>query len=650
MIAADVKTAANTFAQTELDNGFKAEALHVYQNEHRTPLFWVLRLKHPESGDKWIRPMHLNGNGYALGKPRFENGTPLYMLADIVAHPSAVIWITEGEWAADHLNDKFKKLDVFGEHIATTSSGATSARGANWQCLEGHDVRIWPDNDDAGLKYAQDVTDCLRSIRCRVQHIDVAKLDLAEKADAVDWLEARPDATITQLVDLPVDQLPAPIQSAEPDDAPRGPPRIHPLAFHGILKEIVDVAIKNSEASAVAVAANTIAFFCAMVGRAPYQWVGDSKIHCRPFFLIVGNSAKSRKGTAEKLPRRLFKKVDEILVDRIRDYTVLTVHGGGLSSGEGIGYAIRDASDATVKEGNPTDTGVPDKRLLVIESEFASVLANCRRETSTLSAVIRNLWDGCDLAPLTKNNRTRASNPHVVLIGHITGWEFVEKKSQLEISNGLLNRFLLCYVQRDKLVALPEPTPEAQINRLAEKLADAIEFATGTGFGIGDTLKVTMSQDARQLWEELYPCISVDLPGVTGALTARSEVYVRMLAMIFALLDSSTTIEPSHLRAAIHWLDYVTESTRYIFGNEGEQKALDDLEIFAQKVLAVIKDKGTATRTDINNAFHNHKTATKLNEVLDYLLTATPARIEAVKEKTRGRPSTVYRLAANKAD
>ena len=452
MIAEDVKAAARDFARESLAKGFIWEALHEYVDENGTPLYWKIRLKHPETKEKWIRPMCLNGHGYEPRKPDFTTGAPLYMLADIVARPEAVLWITEGEWAADRLNKKFRQLGVYGEHIASTSGGATSAGGANWKCLQGREVRIWPDNDGPGLKYAQDVADCLRALHCRVRHLDIAKLSLAEHGDAVDWLEVNPEATLDDLLGLSAAEPVAGQQETDADDSPGGPPRIDPRAFHGPLEEIVDLATKNSEAAGVAVAANVIALFSATIGRVPYMWIGDGKNHARPFFLIVGRSAKSRKGTAEALPRRLFKKVDELLRDRVPDYVPLEIHGGGLSSGEGIAHALRDASETTGKDDSPKDPGVPDKRLLVVEPEFAGALAAMRRETSTLSATIRNLWDGRDLAPMTKNNRTRASNPHGVLIGHITGQELIEKIRQLEISNGLLNRFLFLHVQRHQLV------------------------------------------------------------------------------------------------------------------------------------------------------------------------------------------------------
>ena len=62
----------------------------------------------------------------------------------------------------------------------------------------------------------------------------------------------------------------------------------------------------------------------------------------------------------------------------------------GLSSGEGLIWAVRDP--------NGQDAGVADRRLLVIEPEFVSVLKAVGREISTLSPTLRSAWDGRPLA------------------------------------------------------------------------------------------------------------------------------------------------------------------------------------------------------------------------------------------------------------
>ena len=69
------------------------------------------------------------------------------------------------------------------------------------------------------------------------------------------------------------------------------------------------------------------------------------------------------------------------------------------------------------------DDGVLDKRLFVIESEFANVLKVMAREGNTLSPVLRRAWDTGDLRTLTKNSPARATGAHISIIGHITRQE-----------------------------------------------------------------------------------------------------------------------------------------------------------------------------------------------------------------------------------
>ena len=51
-----------------------------------TPLFYRIRLKHPGTGDKWIRPMHHNGHAFVIGEPPAPAiGKPLYRLPELLA-------------------------------------------------------------------------------------------------------------------------------------------------------------------------------------------------------------------------------------------------------------------------------------------------------------------------------------------------------------------------------------------------------------------------------------------------------------------------------------------------------------------------------------------------------------------------------------
>ena len=57
------------------------------------------------------------------------------------------------------------------------------------------------------------------------------------------------------------------------------------------------------------------------------------------------------------------------------------------------------------------DHGVTDKRLLVLEGEFASVLQVCAREKNTLSAIIRQAWDTGDLRSSSRTRRPAPPGP-----------------------------------------------------------------------------------------------------------------------------------------------------------------------------------------------------------------------------------------------
>src|SRR5262245_39829867 len=70
------------------------------------------------------------------------------------------------------------------------------------------------------------------------------------------------------------------------------------------------------------------------------------------------------------------------------------------------------------------DVGVEDKRLLVMENEFAAVLKVIERQGNTLSPVLRHAWKGGELRTMVKTSAARCARPHISTIGHITPAEF----------------------------------------------------------------------------------------------------------------------------------------------------------------------------------------------------------------------------------
>lgn len=203
--------AARRLAAEPIRAGFEPEALHQYSDAYGDPLFWRIRLKHP-NGKKWIRPMRLNGSGFVLGEPAFQDGKPLYRLPDLAARPDDPVIVVEGEGCADAL----AKLGL----LTTTSGSADSAESADWAPMAGREIVIWPDNDEAGERYGVAVAAALAPLGCTVQVLDVAALGLPPKGDAVDWLAANPDASGDDVLMLGTvgTAQPAP----DPGSAPQG--------------------------------------------------------------------------------------------------------------------------------------------------------------------------------------------------------------------------------------------------------------------------------------------------------------------------------------------------------------------------------------------------------------------------------------------
>lgn len=195
------KQAAARLAAGALREGYKPQALHVYADASGDPVYWRIRCKHPDTGDKWVRPMYWNGTGYAIGEPPAPaEGKPLYRLPELLtANPAVTVVIVEGEWCADYLH----KLGL----IVTTSGSAASASGADWTPLRGRQCLLWPDRDAPGSKYAGEVAAILCTLGCTVDRIDVEALNLPDKGDAVEWLASHPDSTAAAVLTLPQSKI-----------------------------------------------------------------------------------------------------------------------------------------------------------------------------------------------------------------------------------------------------------------------------------------------------------------------------------------------------------------------------------------------------------------------------------------------------------
>ena len=140
--------------------------------------------------------------------------------------------------------------------------------------------------------------------------------------------------------------------------APPGfPVPASPAVFCGLAGEISRLIAPHTEADPLAVLAQLLAASGALIGRDAYARVEASRHHANEFVVLVGDSAKARKGSS-------FDHVARVLEAAVPGFGAHL--RTGLSTGEGLIWAVRDP--------NGSDPGITDPRLLVIEPEFVSVL------------------------------------------------------------------------------------------------------------------------------------------------------------------------------------------------------------------------------------------------------------------------------------
>lgn len=396
-------------------------------------------------------------------------------------------------------------------------------------------------------------------------------------------------------------------------------------ALHGLAGDVVRGLEPHTEADPAALLFSFLTLFGNVIGRSAHATAEADRHYTNLFVSLVGMTAKGRKGTSLGQAKRLFESVDDTWArERITQ---------GLSSGEGLIWAVRDEVQQKNKKGvtEIIVDGIDDKRLLAVEQELASMIRVLRREGNTLSAVIRRAWDDGNLSILTKNAPARATGGHISILSHITKDELLRYLDSTEAGNGFGNRFLWVCVRRSKCLPEGGKGGAVDFSFILRHLRRAVDFAR-------QTQEIRRDQAARELWAEVYPELSEGKAGLLGSMTARAEAQVLRLSCIYALLDLSNVVRTEHLRAALACWDYCEQSARFIFG-----EALGDP--VADEILNVLKAAGQAgmTRTDLYNHFGRNKKAEVISRALAAL--AERGKTVCIKEPgDGGRPVERWKI------
>lgn len=434
--------------------------------------------------------------------------------------------------------------------------------------------------------------------------------------------------TIRDLSLLPVEELSPNGSQSAPGNAW---PTLHPNAFYGLAGDLVAKIAPHTEADPAALLSQFLVAYGNVIGRSAHWRVGKTDHFLNLYAVIVGVSSNGRKGTSWDDIRGQIREIEfDWEQNRISK---------GMNSGEGFIWAVRDAIEKieTIREkGKSTgetetvvvDPGVSDKRLMIVESEFASVLKVMTREQNTLSMLIREAWETGNLQSMTKNSPARTTGAHVSIIGHVTKDELLRYLTDDSAANGFGNRFLFFCAKRSNVLPRGGWIEREDFSEIQDQLRLSIEYGRLTGL-------MEMTEEAWGFWESIYERLSDSRFGMFGAIIGRAVAQVRRLACIYSLLDCSDVVGLRHLEAGLAVWQYCEDSARFIFGDSQGDPLADN-------ILQIIRNAPEGiNRTGIHQALGKNKEASLIQTALSLLLER--GLITQETERTEGRPSLVYK-------
>ncbi len=366
----------------------------------------------------------------------------------------------------------------------------------------------------------------------------------------------------------PMDDIGHSVSDHEAEEDTDDFPKMHADGYDNLVGKIVQAISPETESSPEAILLQLLAGLGGCLGRGVFAVVEDSLHPPILFVAIVGDSSVSRKGTG-------LNRVEAVLVEVDRPF-VEACFVSGLTSGQGLAWHIRDGDP---EPQNEDERGVLDKRLFVREGELSGAFRQMKGETCTLSATMRDAWDGQTLRSLTTGRQKKpvvASEPHISVVGHMTRAD-IGFISEADLRNGMANRFLWCASRRSRL--LPnggKPIRELGIDPLLWELRDNIQLAKSFG-------KIQRTPEANELWIQEYP----NLPFETGCplvdcINQRASAQVLRLSLVFAASEGCREIKLKHLQSALFAWRYYEQSTPWVFkqfGLEGRMpKIVDQVE------------------------------------------------------------------------
>jgi len=518
------------------------------------------------------------------------------------------IWC-EGEKAADAMNRQLEGR--MSETMAVGLHGGTTPNANILGTLSNVKTHVlFPDHDEAGTRAMDNLE---RSIRAILPHAAIARVqhpeDAAPKSDAYEYGPSAVDMVLEAMGNSTKQVDAEPLEVEAPALTRKKPTPVEPEFYIGLIGEAVNRLDPHTEASREALHMTLLTGLCPMLGIHPKI---PQPIRATPnlFTCIVGKQFSGKKGTSWlDIEENFLKPLSEQL-DLNEDWINSRVTN--VESGQAI--------VSLVHHGDPN-------RLFVI-SEFKSLFDAMTRDSSNVDSVLRQAWDRESLQVNRARDTLRADDANISFITHVTPDELAEQVRAVWASNGVLRRWLWCYSESSKEV---NKIMESNIAiDIVDRLALAIKYARRH-------TNVNLSPEAWAYWTEWRRSLVTDDESFITKASAGHESRVSRIMLVLALLDEehlnglpsddrtvgevlsegpSTGLIPTrelvqlkHLKAAIRWNQYSTDTLEYVFRNKRwdkvTQKIYDFLEDVKELSLSQIQSqifKGNINKDEIRTA------------------------------------------------
>jgi hypothetical protein len=414
-------------------------------------------------------------------------------------------------------------------------------------------------------------------------------------------------------------------------------PQLPEQALYGLAGEIATTLAEATGSDPAAVLVSFLTLLGNAAGPQPHARFGGADHPARLFTVLVGDAATGRKGTALAAVERLFAEADP-------DW-----------AGDRILYGLQSA-EAMIDQ--VTDGGT-DCRLMVVETEFGRLVETMAR-TGTLSAQLRNAWDGRALQRSTTRFTRVASRAHISVLAMITPEELLRHHKRLAQAGGLESRILYVFTAPSADISPFAKAPDnyeyltGRVAAVLEASRDAVMNQTDpvsrhllTLRGIQPRTELPVDGEVAGRWR---PLVKDRLPvageGFAG-LHSRAESQVIRLAAAYALAGQAAQIGPEHTEAALAVLSYCARSAEVVFGVPVAQLPPRVEPRLAAKLVRHLHDRypGWTARDEIGSGvLHGNVPAADIAAALDDLTAKNLVEHRTIA--TAGRPRDEFRLVA----